>query len=64
MAFFGVFYFILNVFILLIYFWLRWVFIAAHRLSLVATSQGYSTLQCAGFSLRWLICCGAQALGA
>ena len=30
-----------------------WVFIAAHELSLVAASGGYSLLRCAGFSLRW-----------
>ena len=35
--------------------WLRWVFIAACRLSLVATSRGYSSLWCAGFLLRWLL---------
>ena len=47
------FYFILiNLFI---YFWLRWVFVAARRLSLVAASRGYSSLRCAGFSLRWLL---------
>ena len=40
---------------LFIYFWLRWVFFAAHRLSLVAASGGYSSLQCAGFSLQWLL---------
>ena len=28
--------------LLLIYFWLCWVFIAVHRLSLVAASGGYS----------------------
>ena len=28
-----------------IYFWLRWVFISAHRLSLVASSGGCSSLQ-------------------
>ena len=44
-----------NLFILFIYFWLRWVFIAACRLSLVAVSGGYSSLQCAGFSLWWLL---------
>ena len=38
-----------------IYFWLRWVFIAVHRLSLVEASGGYSLLRCAGFSLRWLL---------
>ena len=36
-------------------FWLRWVFVAARRLSLVAVSGGYSSLRCAGFSLRWLL---------
>ena len=29
--------------------------IAAHRLSLVVTSRGHSSLQCTGFSLRWLL---------
>ena len=41
-------------FYLFIYLWLRWVFVAAHRLSLVAASRGYSSLQCMGFSLWWL----------
>ena len=40
---------------LFFYFWLRWVFIAAHGLSLVAASGGYSLLHCVGFSLRWLL---------
>ena len=40
---------------LFIYFWLRWVFVAAHGLSLVAASGGYSSLWYAGFSLRWLL---------
>ena len=40
---------------LFIYFWLLWVFIAVHGLSLVAASRGYSSLQCMGFSLRWLL---------
>ena len=40
---------------LFIYFWLRWVFIAVHRLSLVAASSGYSSLRCGGFSLWWLL---------
>ena len=30
-------------------------FIAAHGLSLVVVSGGYSSLQCRGFSLRWLL---------
>ena len=50
----------LNVYFILlllffIYFWLRWVFVAVRGLSLVATSRGYSSLQCRGFSLRWLL---------
>ena len=40
---------------LFIYFWLRWVFVAACGLSLVAVSRGYSLLWCAGFSLQWLL---------
>ena len=38
-----------------LYFWLRWVFVAAHGLSLVSWSGGYSSFWCAGFSLRWLL---------
>ena len=62
-------------FILFIYFWLRWVFVAARGLSLVAVSGGCSSFHCAGFSLRWLLSlrsagsrrtgftsCGSQAL--
>ena len=41
--------------LLFIYFWLLWVFVAACRLSLVVVSGGYPSLQCAGFSLRWLL---------
>ena len=37
------------------YFWMCWVFVAARGLSLVAESGGYSSLRCAGFSLRWLL---------
>ena len=40
---------------LFIYFWLCWVFGVASRLSLVVASGGYSSLQCTGFSLRWLL---------
>ena len=47
------FFYFLNFFkILFIYFWLRWVFLAACVLSLVAASGGYSSLRCVGFSLR------------
>ena len=49
--------FLFNAFLkfLFIYFWLHWVFVAAHGLSLVAASGGYSSLRCACFSLRWLL---------
>ena len=46
------FFFFLNLFI---YFWLCWVLVAAHGLSLVAEIGGYSSLRCAGFSLQWLL---------
>ena len=39
----------------IIYFWLRWVFVAVRWLSLAAASGGYSSLWCAGFSLQWLL---------
>ena len=47
-----------------IYFWLRWVFVAAHGLSLVVVSGatlycGARASHCSGFS-----CCRAWALGA
>ena len=48
-------FFLIYLFILFIYFWLRWVFVAARGLSLVVVSGGYSSLQCAGFSLWWLL---------
>ena len=40
---------------ILFYFWLCWVFTAVHGLSRVVVSRGYSSLQCAGFSLKWLL---------
>ena len=46
-------FFYFNKFILFIYFWLHWVFVAMCSLSLVVVSGGYSSLRCAGFSLRW-----------
>ena len=49
--------------LLLFYFWLHQVFVAAHGLSLVAASRGYSLLWYTGFSWQWLLLCGAQALG-
>ena len=69
------FFIFINLFILFIYFWLRWVFFAVHGLSLVVVSGGYSLLWCTGFSLQWLLLlrstgsrcagfssCGSQAL--
>ena len=45
-----------SLFYLFIYlFWLCWAFVAAHGLSLVVASGGYSSLQCMGFSPRWLL---------
>ena len=44
-----------NLFILFISFWLHWVFVAAHGLSLVVASRGYSSLWCTGFSFWWLV---------
>ena len=40
---------------LFIYLWLHWAFVAVRGLSLVVASGGYSPLQCAGFSLQWLL---------
>ena len=45
----------LFIYLFIYYFWLRWVFVAVHGLSLVAASRGYTLLQCAGFSLWWLL---------
>ena len=44
-----------------IYFWLRWVFVAASGLSLVAASGNYSSLRCVGFSL--LQSTGSRCMG-
>ena len=45
---------LLLYFYLFIFFWLRWVFIAVHELSLVAAGGGYSLLWCV-LSLQWLL---------
>ena len=50
-----VFYNFLKFVYLFIYLGLHWVFVAARELSLVVASGGYSSLSCAGFSLRWLL---------
>ena len=44
-----------NIFPFNLFIWLRWVFIAACGLSLVAASGGYSSFRCSGFSLWWLL---------
>ena len=44
--------FVFKLLFISVYFWLHWVFIAMRRLSLVAVSRGYSSLQCMGFSLQ------------
>ena len=49
------FFFLNNRRSLFIYLWLCWIFVAAHRLSLVAASGGYSLLWCADFSLQWFL---------
>ena len=40
-----------NIFkkLMCIYFWLHWVFVAAHGIFLVATSRGYSLIAMHGF---------------
>ena len=46
---------IFKIYLFIYLFWLCWVFVAARGLSLIAASGGYSSLQCASFSLRWLL---------
>ena len=58
-------FFNINLFIyLLIYFWLRWVFVAARRLSLVAESGGLLFIAVRGLLTAVASRCGARALGA
>ena len=47
--------YILTFVLFLFFFWLRWIFVAVHGLSLVPASGGYSSLWCVGFSLQWLL---------
>ena len=61
-------------YLFIIYFWLCWVFTAAHRLSLVLESGDYSLMWYTAFSLWWLLLwstgsgarvlrsCGSQAV--
>ena len=44
-------------------FWLWWVFIAVHRISLVAASKGYSLAEYSGFSLQRLRLLWSSGLG-
>ena len=44
-----------NIFFFLFYFWLCWVFVAAHGLSLLAANGGSSSLRYTGFSPQWLL---------
>ena len=48
-------FFFFNLFILFIYFWLHWGFVAVRGLSLVVASGGYSSLWCVSFSLWCLL---------
>ena len=47
---------------LFIYFWLHWVFVAAHGLSLAAASGDYPSLQFVGFYCGGFCSCGSWAL--
>ena len=49
------FFFLKEILFIYLFIWLRWVFVAARGLSLIAASGGYSSLWCAGFSLQWLL---------
>ena len=56
---------------LFIYFWLRWIFVAARGLSLLVARGGYSSMRCTGFSWQWLLllqstgsrCTGSSSCG-
>ena len=54
----------IYLFIYLFIYWLSWVFIAAHGLSLVEASRGYTSLRCMDFSSRWLLLLWSVGLGA
>ena len=44
-----------SIYLFIYFYWLPWVFVAAHGLSLVVRSGEYSLLRCAAFSLQWLL---------
>ena len=54
-------FFFKNQFYLFIYFWLRWVFVAVCRLSLVVASGGYSSLWSTGSRRTGFSSCGMRA---
>ena len=56
--------FLKLIYVLFIYFWLCWVFIATHGLSLVVESGAYSSLVVRGLLTAVASRCGARALGA
>ena len=51
-----------HLFVYLFYVWLLWVFVATHRLSLVAASQGYSLVAVHGLLIAVASRCRAQAV--
>ena len=57
------FFFFYNLFILFHCFWLQWAFVAAHGLSLIVASEGYSQLDSTGSRVHRLSICGSWALG-
>ena len=59
-----IFFFLINLFIyLFIYFWLRWVFVAAHGLSLVVVRGLLFVVVCGLIIAVASLCCGARSLG-
>ena len=61
-ASFDLFFFFLNI-NLFIYFWLPWVFVAAHGPSPAVASEDHSSLRCMGFSLWWPLPLRSRAPG-
>ena len=49
---------------LFIYFWLHWIFVATHGLSLVVENKSYSLAVAHGLFVWWLLLWGSQTLGA
>ena len=59
----NVYFFLFNLYLVILFFWLHWVLVALYEVCLVAVSRGYSSLRAvashrSGFSRH-----GAQALG-